>query len=114
VPADHIRSAGDLHDCLVLFSSKAWNSLYSELWCSGDVDVIQQISQPTGGNRSFISRGLDLIGVMVHLLLSRITQGSVVLIIFVFILVAFFFFNLVVFYFFPMIVVVVVIVAIVL
>jgi hypothetical protein len=31
VTAEHIRSANDLHDCLVLFSSKAWNSLDSEL-----------------------------------------------------------------------------------
>jgi hypothetical protein len=40
MPADHIRSTEDLHDCLVLFSSGAQNSLDSELWQSGDVDVI--------------------------------------------------------------------------
>jgi hypothetical protein len=54
MPADHIRSAKDLHDCLVLFSSGAWNSLDSEFWRSGDVDAIQQISQSAGGDRSFI------------------------------------------------------------
>jgi hypothetical protein len=31
VMAKHIRSAEDLYDCLVLFSSRAWNSLDSEL-----------------------------------------------------------------------------------
>jgi hypothetical protein len=41
--AEHIRSADDLHDCLVLFSSRARNSLDSELWWSGDVDPVQQI-----------------------------------------------------------------------
>jgi hypothetical protein len=53
---------------------------------------------------------------MVHLPLLGITQGSVVLNIFVFILVAFFFFSLVVFFFFLMIIIIVmvVIVAIVL
>jgi hypothetical protein len=41
VTAEHIRSAEDLHDCLVLFSSRAWNSLDSELWQSGDVEAVQ-------------------------------------------------------------------------
>jgi hypothetical protein len=49
---------------------------------------------------------------VVHLLLFRITQGSVVLIIFVFILVAFFFFSLVVFFLFLMIVVIVMVVVV--
>jgi hypothetical protein len=30
--AEHIGSTDDLHDCLVLFSARAWNSLDSELW----------------------------------------------------------------------------------
>jgi hypothetical protein len=41
VSAKHIGSAKDLHDCLVLFSAWAQNSLDSELWRSGDVDVVQ-------------------------------------------------------------------------
>jgi hypothetical protein len=41
VTAEHVRSANDLHDCLVLFSSRARNSLDSELWWSGDVDAVQ-------------------------------------------------------------------------
>jgi hypothetical protein len=40
VTAEHARSADDLHDCLVLFTSRAQNSLDSELWWSGDVDVV--------------------------------------------------------------------------
>jgi hypothetical protein len=40
VSAEHIGSADDLHDCLVLFSARAWNSLDSELWRSGDVDAV--------------------------------------------------------------------------
>jgi hypothetical protein len=57
----------------------------------GDVDAVQQIPQSAGGDRSFISDGLYLIGLVVHLLLLRVTQRSVVLIVFVFILVVFFF-----------------------
>jgi hypothetical protein len=110
MPADHIRSTKDLHDCLVLFLSRAWNSLDSKLWQSGDVDAIQQVPQPADGDQSFISGGLDLIGVTVHLLLFRITQGSVVIFIFVFILVVFFFFSLMAFFFFIMIIVIVVVV----
>jgi hypothetical protein len=40
VSANHIGSTNDLHDCLVLFSARARNSLDSELWRSGDVDVV--------------------------------------------------------------------------
>jgi hypothetical protein len=40
VSAGHIRSADDLHNYLVLFSARAWNSLDSELWQSGDVDAV--------------------------------------------------------------------------
>jgi hypothetical protein len=40
VMAEHIRSAEDPHDCLVLFSSRARNSLDSKLWRSGDIDVV--------------------------------------------------------------------------
>jgi hypothetical protein len=43
VSARHIRSAHDLHDCLVLFSARVRNSLDLELWRSGDVDAVQQI-----------------------------------------------------------------------
>jgi hypothetical protein len=45
VTAEYIRSADDLHDCLVLFKSRAQSSLDSELWWCGDVDVVQQIPQ---------------------------------------------------------------------
>jgi hypothetical protein len=44
VSAEHIGSADDLQDCLVLFSARARNSLDSELWRSSDVNVVQQIS----------------------------------------------------------------------
>jgi hypothetical protein len=40
VTAEHIRSAEELHDCLVLFSSRAWNSLDSEFRRSGNVEVV--------------------------------------------------------------------------
>jgi hypothetical protein len=43
VSAEHIGSAENLHDCLILFLGWAWNSLDSELWWSGDVDAVQQI-----------------------------------------------------------------------
>jgi hypothetical protein len=49
VMAQHIRSTEDLHDCLVLFSSRACNPLDSEFWVSGDVEVVQQIPQPPVG-----------------------------------------------------------------
>jgi hypothetical protein len=40
VSAEHIRSAIDFHDCLVLFSARARNSLDSELWQSADLDAV--------------------------------------------------------------------------
>jgi hypothetical protein len=92
VTTGRIRSTDDLHDCLVLFSSRAWNSLDYELWRSGDVDVVQQIPQSASEDRGFISKGLDLIGVAICFFLFGVTQRSVVFIIFAFSLVAFFFF----------------------
>jgi hypothetical protein len=44
--------------------------------------VVQQIPQPAGGDRGFISDGLDLIGVVEHLILLSVAEGSVVFIIF--------------------------------
>jgi Flp pilus assembly protein TadB len=108
VTAEHIRSADDLHDCLVLFSSRAQNSLDSEHWRSGDVDAFQQIPQSASGDRGFISKSLDLVGIMERLVLLGVAPKSVVFIIFAFCLVALFFFLLIVF-FLPMIVVVVVV-----
>jgi hypothetical protein len=52
VSTEHIGSADDLHDCLVLFSARAQNSLDSELWRCGDVDAVQQIPQSTCGDRA--------------------------------------------------------------
>jgi hypothetical protein len=116
VTADHIRSAEDLHDHLILFSSWARNSLDSKLWRSGDVDAVQQIPQSASGDRIFISGSLDFIGLMVHLVLLRITQGSVILVVFIFSLIAFFFFSLmiVVIVMVTILVVMVIVVAIVL
>jgi hypothetical protein len=105
VTAEHIRSTEDLHNCLVLFSSMVQNRLDSEFWLSVNVEVVQQIPQPIGGDWGFIFDGLDLVGVMEHLILLNVAQGSVVFIIFAFSLVAIFFFFLIVF-FLPMIVVI--------
>jgi type IV secretory pathway VirB6-like protein len=88
---EHIRYAKDLHDCLVLFSSRVQNSLDYELWWCGDVNVVQQIPQFASEDRGFISKGLDLIGISVRLFLLSITQTSVVFIIFTFSLIAFLF-----------------------
>jgi hypothetical protein len=97
VMAEHIRSTDDLHYCLVLFSSRARNSLDSELWRSCDVDAVQQIPQSADGDRGFISKSLDLVGIMEHLVLLGVTQRSIVFIIFAFNLVALFFFLIVFF-----------------
>jgi hypothetical protein len=88
VVAQHIGSAEDLHNCHVLLLSRAQNSLDSKLWRSGDDDAVQQFPQSTGGNRGFISVGLDLIRDVELFLLLKIAQMSVVLIIFL--LIAFF------------------------
>jgi hypothetical protein len=96
VTAEHIRSTEDLHDCLALFFSRSQNSLDFELWQSGDVEVVQQIPQSTGGDWGFIFGTLDLIGVMVLLFLVGVTQRSVVFIVFAFSHIAFFFFILMV------------------
>jgi ABC-type bacteriocin/lantibiotic exporter with double-glycine peptidase domain len=105
--AQHIGSTEDLHNHLVLFSSRAQNSLDSELWRSGVADTVQQFPQSAGGNWGFIFRGLDLIRDVVLFLLLKITQRSVVLIIFIFLLVAFFFLLLVLFLLMVIIVVVI-------
>jgi hypothetical protein len=96
VSAEHIRSADDLHDCLVLISARVRNSLDSELWQSGDVDTVQQIPQSTSGDRGFISKSFDLIGVVERLIFLGVAPRSVVFIIFAFSLVALFFFLLIV------------------
>jgi hypothetical protein len=100
VTAEHITSAKDLHDCLVLLSSRVWNSLDSELWHSGDSELWWS------WDLGYISKDLDLVGVAVHFFLFDITQRSVIFIIFTFSLVAFFFFFLIVFFFLMIIVVV--------
>jgi hypothetical protein len=41
VTAGHVRSADDLHDCLVLFLASAQNSLDFKLRQSDDVDAVQ-------------------------------------------------------------------------
>jgi hypothetical protein len=58
VSTEHIGSTEDLHDCLVLFSARARNSLDSEFWRSGDVHVVQQIPQSASGDQGFISKVL--------------------------------------------------------
>jgi hypothetical protein len=98
VTAEHIESVEDLHDCLVLFSARARNSLDSELWRSGGVDAIQQIPQSASGDRGFISKSFDHVGVMECLILLGVASRSVVFIIFTFSLVALFFFLLIVFF----------------
>jgi hypothetical protein len=82
VSAEHIGSLDDLHDCLILFSARAWNSLDSELWRSGDVDAVQQIPQYASGDRGFISKSFDLIGIVEHLILLGVAPRSVVFIFF--------------------------------
>jgi hypothetical protein len=98
VSAEHIGSAEDLHDCLILSSSRVRNSLDSELWRSGDVDAVQQISQSASGDRGFISKSFDLIGVVERLVLLGVALRSVVFIIFAFSLVALFFFLFIIFF----------------
>jgi hypothetical protein len=98
VSAEHIGSAEDLHDCLVLFSARAQNSLDSELWRSGDVDVVQQIPQSASGDWGFISKSFDLVSVVERLVLFSVAPRSVVFIIFTFSLVALFFLLLIVFF----------------
>jgi hypothetical protein len=98
VSTEHIRSADDLHDCLVLFLVRAWNSLDSELWWSGDVDAVQQIPQSASGDQGFIFKSFDLVSVVEHLIFLGVAPRSVVFIIFAFSLVALFFFLLIVFF----------------
>jgi hypothetical protein len=99
VSAEHIGSTDDLHYCLVLFSSRAQNSFDSKFWQSGDVDMLQQIPQSTSGDRGFISKSFDFVGIMEYLILLGIAPRSVVFIFFTFSLVAIFFFFFIVFFF---------------
>jgi hypothetical protein len=98
VSAEHIGSAEDLHDCLILFSARVWNSLDSKLWQSGDVDAVQQIPQSASGDRGFISKSFDLVDIVECLILLDIAPRNVVFIFFAFSLVATFFFFLIVFF----------------
>jgi hypothetical protein len=98
VLAEHIGSTDDLHYCLVHFSAKARNSLDYEFFRSGDVDVVQQISQSASGDRGFIPKSFDLIGVVECLILLGVAPRSVVFIFFVFSLVAIFFFFFIIFF----------------
>jgi hypothetical protein len=98
VTAEYIRPIEDFHDCLVLFSSRAWNSLYSELWQCGDVDAVQQILQSSHGDRGLIFKSFDLVNIMERLVLLGVAPRSVVFIIYTFSLVALFFFLLIVFF----------------
>jgi hypothetical protein len=98
VSVEHIRSTDDLHYCLVLFSARAWNSLDSEFWRSGDVDVVQQIPQSASGDRGFIPKSFDLAGVVECLILLGVAPRSVVFIFFAFNLIAIFFFFFIVFF----------------
>jgi hypothetical protein len=97
VSAEHIGSTDDLHDCLVLFSARVRNSLDSEFWWSGDVDMVQQIPQSASRDRGFISKSFDLIGIMECLVLLSVAPRIVVFIFFAFSLVATFFFLIVFF-----------------
>jgi hypothetical protein len=78
VSAEHIGSTDDLHYCLVLFLARAWNSLDSKFWQSGDVDMFQQIPQSASGDRGFISKSFDFIGVVEYLVLLGVAPRSVV------------------------------------
>jgi hypothetical protein len=73
VTVEHIRSAKDLHDYLVLFLSRAQNPLDSEFQLSGDVEVVYKIPQPASGDRGFISGGLDLVGITKCLILLGVS-----------------------------------------
>jgi hypothetical protein len=106
VSAKHIGSTYDLHDCLVLFSARAQNSLDSELWWSDDVDVVQQIPQSASGDQGFLSKSFDLVDVVERLILLDVAPRSVVFIFLAFSLVVLFFFLLIVF--FPLLVMVII------
>jgi hypothetical protein len=106
--AEHIKSTENLHNYLVLFSSRAWNSLDSKFRHCGDVKVVQQIPQSASGDQGFISGGPDLINVKVCLVLLSVSQRSVVFIVFTFSPVAIFFFFLIVFFFLMIVVVVII------
>jgi hypothetical protein len=105
VSTEHIGSIDDLHYCLVLFSARARNSLDSKLWWSGDVDVVQQIPQSANGDRGFISKSFDLVGVVECLILLGVAPRSVVFILFAFSLVTTFFLLIVFFLLLIMVVV---------
>jgi hypothetical protein len=104
VSAEHIGSTDDLHYCLVLFSARARNSLDSKFWRSGDVDMFQQIPQFASGDRGFISKSFDFIGVVEYLILLSVAPRSVVFIFFAFSLVAIFFLFFIVFFLLPVVV----------
>jgi hypothetical protein len=105
VSAEHNGSTVDLHDCLVLFLARARNSLDSDLWRSGDVDVVQQIPQSASRDRGFISKSFYFVGVVECLVLLGVAPRSAVFIFFAFNLVATFFFLIVFFLLLVMVVV---------
>jgi hypothetical protein len=93
---------------IALYSSHLGHGILLIL-TSGEVLMLMQFSKflySASGDRGFISKRLDVVGVMEHLVLLGVAPKSVVFIIFTFSLIALFFFLIV---FFLMIVVVVVV-----
>jgi hypothetical protein len=83
VPAEDPGPREDLNDGLEFHPPSMWDSLDSLSWGGGAAQVSQQILKPAGGDQSFSPKGLHLLSVSIHLLTVCVTQGRVLLIVFI-------------------------------
>jgi hypothetical protein len=85
VPIEDPEPGEDLCNCLEFQPPWTWDSLDPVSWGRGDALVSQQRTKPIGGDRTFSTEGFPFISISVQLLALIVTQGRVLLIIFIFI-----------------------------
>jgi hypothetical protein len=85
VPGNNPGPGEDLYDSLKFHLP--WTRDFFDLVSGGggDAQVSQQSLKPASGDRSFGPEGLQLVSIFVHILTLFVTQGRVLLVVFVFI-----------------------------
>jgi hypothetical protein len=78
--AEDPGSEENLCDGLELYPPCTWDFLDPVPGSGGDAQVLQQSSKPAGEDRRFISEGLHLVSISIHLLKFGIARGRVLFI----------------------------------
>jgi hypothetical protein len=85
VPAEDPGPREDLCDDFEFHPPWTRGSIHPESRGGGDAQVSQQSIKPSGGDPSFSPEGLRLLGISLHLLALCVSQGRVLLVIFIFV-----------------------------